>query len=68
MLHKQVSLKDLRESCGVTQEELAERTGFQQNSISRLERQDDIKLSTLKKYVEGLGGTVSVHVMFPKKG
>jgi len=51
-----VSLKQLRESQGVTQEELAEIVGVGQSTISKFENQDDHRLSVLSRYVNALGG------------
>ena len=53
-------LRALREAAGVTQEELAERVAVDQSQISRLERQGDVRVSLLKRYVEALGGELQI--------
>lgn len=53
-------LRTLREAAGLTQAEIAERTQMDQSQISRLERQGDTRLSILKRYVEALGGELSI--------
>jgi len=57
-------LFDLRASRGVTQVELAARLGIRQASVSELERRDDVYLSTLRGYVEALGGHLEVSAVF----
>jgi predicted transcriptional regulator len=50
------SLKDLRKAVERTQEDLAARLGVGQDTVSRIERRSDILLSTLRRYVEAMGG------------
>ncbi len=54
------NLRELRALAGRTQEDVSAGTGFKQNNVSRLERRDDMKLSTLRDYVESLGGTLRI--------
>jgi ribosome-binding protein aMBF1 (putative translation factor) len=60
-------LADLRTSRGVTQVELAERLGKSQGNISDLERRDDVYLSSLREYVEALGGRLEVAAVFDEE-
>jgi transcriptional regulator with XRE-family HTH domain len=55
-----MNLRALRESAGKTQEEMAELTSMTQSQLSRIERRDDHLLSTIRRYVEALGGTVEI--------
>lgn len=57
-------LSELRTSVGVTQVELAGRLGVSQGNVSELERRDDLFLSTLREYVEALGGKLEVNAVF----
>jgi len=51
-----VSLRQAREEAGITQEELASLMKTKKSAISRIENHSvDIRLSTLKNYVEALG-------------
>ena len=61
------TLKDLRQAVEQTQEELASALGVGQDTISRLEQRSDMLLSTLKRYVEGMGGTLQVVAQFPNR-
>lgn len=60
-----VRLKELREYCGLSQEEVARRLGSKQASISRAEARSDFLLSTLKKHAEAFGATLVVKMVFP---
>ena len=59
-----IALAQLREAAAVTQVELADRLGRNQSSVSRIERQDDLYLSTLREYVEALGGQLDLVARF----
>lgn len=52
---------ELRRGLGIDQEELAKRLGMTQAGVSKLEHSADPKLSTLRKLIEGLGGTLTIH-------
>jgi transcriptional regulator with XRE-family HTH domain len=54
----------VREERGITQTQLAEQLGVTQVNVSRIERADDTQLSTLCRYVEGLGGRVELRAVF----
>ena len=59
-----LALAELRASREVTQEGLADALGVSQPNISRIEHQDDAYLSTLRSYVEALGGRLEVRAVF----
>ncbi len=59
-----VLLKQLREKSGLTQEELAEKLKTKKSVISRIENHsEDIKLSTLGRYVTTLGRKIRIEVV-----
>ena len=60
-------LQQVREASGLTQEEVAQRMGVTQASLSRLEHRPDVKLSNIRKYVEAVGGRLEVSVVMPRK-
>jgi DNA-binding XRE family transcriptional regulator len=60
-----LELTTLRESQGVTQEQLAGALGVSQPNVSKIERKTDVQLSTLCGYVEALGGHVEINAVFP---
>lgn len=64
-MRPKVGLAELRRVRGRTQEELAREAGWKQEAVSRLERSgDSAKLSTLKRYIESLGGELRVTAVF----
>jgi transcriptional regulator with XRE-family HTH domain len=59
-------LGDIREAVGKTQVELAAELGLGQGSVSKIESAADMYLSTLRRYVEALGGELEVLARFPE--
>lgn len=59
------SLRAIRNQLGVTQVDVAEAMGSVQNAVSRIERQDDVMLSTLERYVAALGGRLRLVIDHP---
>lgn len=56
-------LKQARLEAGLTQVQVAEAIGTQKTSISRLENHtEDVKLSTLEKYVKALGKKIEIRI------
>jgi transcriptional regulator with XRE-family HTH domain len=58
------TLQQLRRARELTQTELGEMLGKDQVSISQLEKRTDMLLSTLRSYVEAMGGTLNLVVQF----
>lgn len=59
------NLRELRLARQFTQQEMAAILEIGQDSISRLENRDDMRLSTLRAYVEALGGKLEITACFP---
>jgi DNA-binding transcriptional regulator YiaG len=57
---REMSLRDLRRLADVTQAEAAARLGMDQGQLSRFERGEDRLVSSLRRYVEALGGELEV--------
>lgn len=58
-------LAQLREGRGTTQVAMASAMGISQGGVSRIEHRQDVFLSTLREYVEALGGTLELRAVFP---
>jgi DNA-binding XRE family transcriptional regulator len=58
-------LAEIRQAEGMTQEELAEKLGIKQPTLSRLESQHDMQVSTLQRLVEALGGKLELIAHLP---
>lgn len=61
------TLKDLRQAVQQTQEQLAATLGVRQDTISRLEKRSDMLLSTLRHYIESMGGKLELVAQFPNR-
>ena len=60
-----MTLQEIRKSSSVTQEDMAKLLGIKQENVSRMERREDMRLSTLREYIEALGGKVQINAIFP---
>lgn len=59
-----LALAELRRHRDVTQVQVAEALGIAQGNVSRIEGRSDIYLSTLREYVEALGGHLELSAVF----
>ena len=67
LIAEERSLQELRQAHKLTQKRMAEVLGIGQDSVSRLEQRSDLLISTLRNYVEAMGGTLSLVAEFPDK-
>lgn len=67
LIAEERSLQELRQAHKLTQKRMAEVLGIGQDSVSRLEQRSDLLISTLRGYVEALGGRLSLVAEFPDK-
>lgn len=68
-LHREVEgLRALRILTEKSQEQIAESLGVKQPSVLKIERQTDLYLSTLRRFVEAAGGKLELRVELPGKG
>ena len=58
-------LAEIRKAIGMTQSELAGSLDIAQGSVSKIENQADMYISTLRKYVQALGGELHLTAQFP---
>lgn len=61
------SLGELRRAAGKAQAEIASTLGIKQPSVSKIEKQADMYLSTLRSYVEAVGGQLELIVHLPSR-
>lgn len=62
-----LTLQELRKTAGLTQASLSEGLKMPQSNVSRLEKSSDMLLSTLRSYVEAVGGKLNLTVELPNK-
>lgn len=60
-----LTLQELRKAHELTQEHMAKVLNVRQESISKLENRSDMMLSTLRGYIEAMGGELNLVVSFP---
>lgn len=65
LLH--LTLAELQKSLGVTQDDIEKDLALVQSTLSELENQDDIQVSTLSRYIKALGGSLKLVADFPDK-
>jgi DNA-binding XRE family transcriptional regulator len=62
---EEMPLQQLRNAREMTQTRLAEVLEMDQGNISKLEKRTDMYLSTLRSYVEAMGGVLEIRAVFP---
>ena len=68
-LHREVEgLRALRLLAKRSQAQIAQGLGIKQPSVLKIERQTDLYLSTLRRFVEAAGGTLELRVELPGSG
>jgi transcriptional regulator with XRE-family HTH domain len=67
LIAEEMSLRDLRKAHELTQTRMAEALGMGQDGISRIEQRSDLLLSTLRSYVEAMGGQLRLIAEFPDR-
>lgn len=60
-------LRELRQVAGKAQADIATALNIKQPSVSKIEKQADMYLSTLRGYVEAIGGELDLVVRLPKR-
>lgn len=65
LIAEEMSLRELRRAHKLTQARMAETLGIGQDQVSRLEQRSDLLLSTLRGYVEAMGGRLTIVAEFP---
>lgn len=58
-------LHQLRTAREMTQTRMAELMEIDQGSVSKMEQRTDMYLSTLRSYIEAMGGKLEVRAVFP---
>jgi len=67
LIAEEMSLRDLRRALEKTQVHMAKALGIGQEGVSRIEQRSDLLLSTLRSYVEAMGGKLRLVAEFPNR-
>lgn len=65
LVAEELSLQALRKAMSRTQTQMARKLKMRQDSVSRLEKRADLLISTLRGYVNALGGELHLVAEFP---
>ena len=66
IMMREMALYDLRQARQLSQERLAELLHTKQSNISKIEHRTDMYISTLRAYVEAMGGELEISAHFPE--
>jgi DNA-binding XRE family transcriptional regulator len=67
LITEELNLREMRRLRKLTQARLSKKLKIGQEGVSRIEKRTDLYLSTLRSYVEGVGGKLSLIVEFPDR-
>ena len=67
LIAEEMTLRELRKARQLTQVRVARELGISQDGVSRLEQRSDLLLSTLRRTVEAMGGSLSLIARFPDR-
>jgi DNA-binding XRE family transcriptional regulator len=67
LIAEELSLAAIRVARRRSQEAVAKKLGVQQPTVSKIERQTDMYLSTLRGYIAALGGELQIVAQFPDR-
>jgi predicted transcriptional regulator len=63
----ELTLQELRQGLSLTQVEVAREANMTQSELSRMESRADHRISTLRRYVDALGGKLEISAVFGKR-
>lgn len=66
-LRQEMELAELRQALALTQSTLAEALGVKQGEISKIENRTDVFVSTLRRFIQAMGGDLEIRAVFPDR-
>lgn len=67
LIAEELTLRDLRKARNLTQKAIARKLKMGQDGVSRVEQRTDMHLSTLRGYIEAMGGHLNLVAEFPDR-
>ncbi|MGD0631006.1 MAG: transcriptional regulator [Terracidiphilus sp.] len=67
LIAEELTLREIRRARRLTQARLSKKLKIGQEGVSRIERRTDLYISTLRSYVEGVGGKLKLVVELPDR-
>lgn len=65
VLRADMTLAEVRQAIGMSQQQVGQGTGVGQPAVAKLEKRDDMLVSSLRDYVASLGGELRIFAHFP---
>jgi hypothetical protein len=65
LIAEEATLRQVREARARSQKEVGKKLQINQAAVSKLERRTDMYLSTLRSYIEAMGGQLELIARFP---
>ncbi len=62
----EMPLAELRQARKITQQQIADTLKIKQASVSKMESQTDMYISTMRKYIQAMGGELEIMAKFPE--
>jgi hypothetical protein len=67
LIAEEMTLREIRKARRLTQEKIAKSLRIGQEGVSKIEKRSDLLISTLRGYVEAMGGRLSLVAEFPNR-
>jgi hypothetical protein len=67
LIAEELTLREIRRARKLTQARLSKKLKIGQEGVSRIEKRSDLYISTLRSYVEGVGGKLKLVVELPDR-
>jgi hypothetical protein len=68
LIAEEMTLQQLRHARKLTQQRIGKSLHIGQEGVSKIEKRSDLLISTLRGYVEAMGGSLSIIAEFPDRG
>ena len=67
LIAEEMTLRDLRKALEYSQQVVSEKLNVNQSEISKIEHRTDMYISTLRSYIEAMGGELDIIAKFPDR-
>lgn len=67
LIAEEMTLREIRKARKLTQQKIAKSLRIGQEGVSKMEKRSDLLISTLRGYVEAMGGELSLVAQFPDR-
>ena len=64
-LGEEMDLAEVRRALKLSQEEIAQALQIRQGSVAKIEKRADMYVSTLRRFIEAMGGELEIVARFP---